>query len=553
MRLAPLAAVATLALAIGASPSAASPSCLTPVAPHEPPCNPYAASDWAINHRNAYEQDSTPYAGPRSTSDVRLQHVSLGQDQGTLPFLQFSAPYSDGGRVAWYSEVTQPDSTLIGKLDVRTGEPIDLYRRQGTSLASASGAYSLLDSGGRFIVGKGDALTAYADATPGVPTSKIALVRTLHLPASALCGSGDRLVGIVLTWSGDIAFATANGVVGVVPDDPTRWTQATVRTASTNSPAACASGSGLETVSNSIAVDEKGGIYVVTSGAQYRFRWNGSQVRETWRVPYRSDGYQGGVRLGVGSGSSPTLMGTAKRDDKLVVITDGQKVMHLLFMWRDHVPKGWKPIAPGANPRIACDVPVDFGDPQIDNAQSEQSVAVRGYGAVVVNNSLKNSAAFDSLPGSLHYTAAVLASGTPLIAAHGMERVDWDPATRSCHVAWTNSTVSIPNAIPTISGGSDMVYAVGQRNGSWGLEGVDYGTGASRLWVPAGLSPSDNSVYADSEVAPDGSVWSGTWGSADIYRNVNPNPPLPMACVDPRHTGCTAARRRADRHRRRAH
>ena len=526
-----------LAFAVTA-PASAAPGCMTPVAPHEPLCNPYVASDWSINHRNAYEQDSTPYAGPTSASAVKLQRVNLGIDQGTLPFLQFSSPYADGGRVAWYSEVTQPDSTIIGKLDVASGKLLATYRKQGTTLASPSGAYTLLDRNGRFVLGKGRVLTAYADAKPGVRSSAVATVKAFQLPASAFCGSGDRLVGIVLMWTGDIAFATANGVVGVVPDDPARWTAPDVRVYSVNSPQACAGNGNLETVSNSIAADENGAIYVVTSSAQYRFKWDGAQVRPTWRVAYRSDGYQGGIRLGDGSGSSPTLMGTAKRDDKLVVITDGEKVMHLLFMWRDHIPKGWKAIAPGEDRRIACDVPVDFGDPSIAKAQSEQSVAVRGYGAVVVNNSLKNTTLFDALGGSLHYTAAVLASGTPLIAAHGMERVDWDPKTRSCHVRWANRTVSIPNAIPTISGGSDTVYAVGQRNGVWGLEGVNFSTGASRVWVPAGLLPGDNSVYADSEVAPDGSVWTGTWGAADIYRAVHPNPPLAMRCVNPRRTHC---------------
>jgi hypothetical protein len=183
-------------------------------------------------------------------------------------------------------------------------------------------------------------------------------------------------------------------------------------------------------------------------------------------------------------------------------------------------------------------VRIDFGDPGIAAAQSEQSVDVRGYGAVVVNNSLATSAPFDQLPGSTHYTAAVLASGLPGNAAHGMERVDWDPKTRTCHVSWVNTTVSIPNAIPTISAGSNMVYAIGVRSGMWGLEGVDYSTGASRLWVPAGLDLGHNSVYADTEVTPDGEVWTGTAGAVDIYRTTRPNRPLRMACVDRRHTRC---------------
>ncbi len=193
-----------------------------------------------------------------------------------------------------------------------------------------------------------------------------------------------------------------------------------------------------------------------------------------------SDGYQGGIRIGPGSGSSPTLMGTAKGDDKLVVVTDGRKVMHLVAMWRNEIPKDWKAIRPGADRRIACDVPVNFGNPSIAKAQSEQSVAVRGYSAVVVNNSLKDTSAFDPLPGSLHYQASTLASGEPANQAHGVERIDWNPRTRKCKVTWVNKDVSIPNAIPTISSASNMFYAIGARKGTWGLEGLDMKTGAQQ-------------------------------------------------------------------------
>src|SRR4051794_18256150 len=114
MHLKTVLAAAVLAATVSSSAaSAAAPSCLTPVAPDEPPCNPYAGSDFSIAHRNSYEQDSTPYAGPTRASDVRLQHVLL--HPGTLPYLMFSPQYADGGRAAWYSEATQPDSITVGK------------------------------------------------------------------------------------------------------------------------------------------------------------------------------------------------------------------------------------------------------------------------------------------------------------------------------------------------------------------------------------------------------------------------------------------------------
>ncbi len=123
-----------------------------------------------------------------------------------------------------------------------------------------------------------------------------------------------------------------------------------------------------------------------------RVQWTGSELTldpasGAWRAAYEIGAGQQGGRLGKGSGSTPTLMGTGD-GDRFVVITDGQDVMHLVLMWRDDIPSGWEPIAPGKDLRIAAEVPVTFGNPDAEVAYSEQSVLVRGYGAVVVNNRL---------------------------------------------------------------------------------------------------------------------------------------------------------------------
>ena len=120
----------------------------------------------------------------------------------------------------------------------------------------------------------------------------------------------------------------------------------------------------------------------------YRFDWDGSALSLGWRAAYDSaEDVPSPIRLGPGSGSTPSLMGTKADDDRFVVITDGQALMNLVLFWRDEVPEGWEPIAPGKDPRIACEIPVDF-DTGATEAISEQSVAVRGYSAIVVNDLL---------------------------------------------------------------------------------------------------------------------------------------------------------------------
>lgn len=41
-------------------------------------------------------------------------------------------------------------------------------------------------------------------------------------------------------------------------------------------------------VSNSVAVDESGGIYLLTSAAMYRFDWDGSALSLGWRAEYQT-------------------------------------------------------------------------------------------------------------------------------------------------------------------------------------------------------------------------------------------------------------------------
>lgn len=480
-------------------------ACTTPPSSdgHEPPCNPsLAQSAWSVAHRGTYQQDSTPLAGPRPGERVAVRHTRLAP--GVVPVIAFSEPYPDGGVVAWVSA-----GGGVTKLDAETGR--ELATLDGQSEAgSVSGIYTLLDREGRFVVAGGRFITWYGDAESGVAASAVRVVARLEVPQDLLC-EDDSLVGLTALYGGGLAFASARGVVGVVAGDPAVATPDDVAVASVNGPA-CAGGD--EAVTNSIAADEHDAIYTVTDAAQYRHDWDGRTLRQAWRAAYASDGPQGGVRVGAGSGSSPTLMGTDDDDDRFVVITDGQQVMHLQFLWRDEIPDGWQPPAPGLDRRVACDVRIDFGDPEITAAQSEQSVVVRGTGAIVVNNTLTGRGAL--LPVGAAPLAALL-GGNPRIAAHGMQRVDWDPATRSCRVTWVNREVSVPNAIPTASAATGLVYAVGQRNGVWGLEGVDLGTGAGALWVPAGRAPWHNAFFAQTEVGAAREIWTGTAAGIDRY------------------------------------
>ena len=521
-----------------AGPAAAEPGCLTPVAPDgfEPPCNPFLSSPvWGGSHRGSYAQASTPFPGP-APGDA----VSYGHTTGVLGvplIIDFTEPYADGGRNAWFSTVATPDGRYVYKVDAQTGAVIARFGffedPQQPGAGGVSGAYNVLDRDNHLIVGRDRSIDVYGDAVPGNRLSPIAHLRHFTFPDSALCGPDDKLVGITMLYDGRLAFATQLGVVGTVPREPGAMTAAHLVTASINGKRCAGASAGddsLDQVSNSIAADEHGAIYVVTSKAMYRYDWDGAHVTRAWRAAYEASGADSAVRIGEGSGSTPTLMGTGPRQDRFVVITDGQKLVHLDLFWRDRIPADWKGL-PGKDRRLACETPITFGDPSATESQNEQSVLVRGYGAVIPNNQLRDDSALTGLSGNARQLAAALAGGDPGNAPYGVERIDWDPRSRTCAVRWANRTVSLPNGIPSMSTATGLIYGIGQRNGTWGLEGIDWATGASRLRVDTTPSPDQNSAYAATTVGPGDTVWTGNIGGYTVFRGPARAAPA-LACMD---------------------
>ncbi len=529
--------------------------CFTPLAPDEPLCNPtYDDTLWPGSHRGAYAQASNGGPGVEPASVVTPDHFDL---PGAPIMISFTEPYPDGGRAAWAS-VLGLDGAIV-KVDADTFQLVDDYIPANEEPSppiiplGLSGAYAAIDSDGNFIAGRSNFMSVFGDSVPGDRFSPIELQRRVFfLPNQAMCNTSDLIAGMALTYDDHIAFATELGNVFVIPVDAEQGdVVGSIPVISTNPNCATADPSTLETVSNNIAIDEDGGIYVVTSAAQYRFDWDGTSLTQAWRVEYDSDPNVSPIRLGPGSGQTPSLMGTRDSDDKFVVIADGQQLMNLLLIWRDEIPPGWVPIAPGRDPRIACEVPIQFGNPAITEAISEQSIAIRGYSAIVVNDVVDNPTIVPGSPIGQNLASA-LEGGIPAKAPVGMERVDWDPVAQTCATVWANSTVSIPNGIPSISDQSNLVYGIGQRGGQFGVEGLDFDTGASVLWAPGTLGTCDpaliapariipavdtildteiipgsgvtvadraceNSVYAATIVGPDAAIWTGSFFGMSKY------------------------------------
>jgi hypothetical protein len=260
-----------------------------------------------------------------------------------------------------------------------------------------------------------------------------------------------------------------------------------------------------EYVSNSIAVDEHNGIYVASDKLMRKIVWDGKKLSSdekdgAWSAPYDTGEQPPVVKVGTGTGSTPTLMGFGNDADKLVVITDGSDHMNLVAFWRDAIPADFKQKPGTKSPRIADQIPVTCGlQPLPKFIQSEQSVVVKDYGAFVVNNI--------GTEGHKDLLVGVLALGPIFPPAHGVERFQWDVSKHQWHSAWTNADAVSTSMVPVVSIPSNIVLMNGYtKERGWEVTGLDWDSGQVVHRTLFGQTNFGNGAYAIIELINDNTL-----------------------------------------------
>ena len=151
----------------------------------------------------------------------------------------------------------------------------------------AGGGYFYLDNRDRAVI----PTTTRHLYVVAVGEGGFALERDYDLTAAVPLG--DKIISALPDWSGRYWFASTRGVMGTV--DPA-------------SGALKARDLG-EDISNSFAVDNEGGVYVVTQKAMYRLdpAADGTPA-VTWREQYENSGIAKPGQVHAGSGTTPTVM-----------------------------------------------------------------------------------------------------------------------------------------------------------------------------------------------------------------------------------------------------
>jgi hypothetical protein len=498
-----------------------------------PPKNPYLAdSIYALGHGDSAQQDSVPVAGPQGSghrlrpSEIQYRHLGPAHFGATL-----SSPYADGRRVFWsngldriakldhdsfavLAEYYFPGQTRydeaqaeagIAALNAGTEGLRALYNafRQAQKLRDLSGVYTLLDRDNDYYIGAKDGvITAYGDAKPGERTSAIVVKRRFHLPPEVT----GNLVGMNMSFDGWLVVATEHGYLVAIRRDFSAYHVVRLRYAEGAEDKATGP-TGYGWVRNGFAIDRDGGIYIASQAHMHKVVWTGSRLSTdeadgAWSEPYDNS-------WGHGTGATPSLMGFGD-EDRFVVITDGAKRMNVTLFWRDDIPAGWHTLPGTPSRRIAGLRPVTMGDPALSEIQSEQSVVVAGYDALVVNNQPRNVPWY--LPERAQPLLISYLGSNPKYQPYGVQKFRWNPQARVLEDAWVNREVSSPSCVPIISYASNTVYLIGARDNEWTLEALDLETGASRFHDIIG-DQRYNVLFSGTLLDQDGHIHYGTpWG-----------------------------------------
>jgi len=494
--------------------------------------NPYLASaSYALTAFDPEQSDSFPF--PVRREEFQFDLTSLPHlAAGPVNIMNLASPVPDrmwamstdrvayvdtsNGQWSALAEIDLPGVTRIPRsaLDQLAGTVLESVEHaeelahrlfgEHPETRTSNGLYTVSDVDNVVYVNAGTVICAIGLRDPDDPSAGLAVLRSVD--AATIFAPYEfpgypaavRLIGMNMTYDGHLVIGGFGGIAVIdrnFEHDPVTYEF-----------------TAGELLSNSFSVDEHGGIYVATGslapnqpGTMRKVMWTGSGISDreadgAWSSPYGGGNWAPAVKVGTGTGSTPTLMGFEDDEDHLVVITDGRDRMNLVAFWRNQIPDGFTRKLGTLSDRIADQIAVTAGlDPSTPWIQSEQSVATCGWGAIVVNNVTSE--------GQADRLVDVMASGPVTAPAFGVERFAWDPAQHRWHSVWTRSDLASISMAPVVSTSSHVacINTYSAQDG-WEVTGLDWDTGDTVHRSIFGHATAGNGAYALVQILPDGDM-----------------------------------------------
>ncbi len=425
---------------------------------YDVPQHPFLASNGASNiHDDGYMTDTYAWAGPTDLAAQQVVRASLGGECASVTF------DAAGHLITVCISVT--GSKELVSLDPHTLERVATFALPsgpgGTGFSG--GGYFALDHQGRAVIPTSDGrvLTVALDESGGSFT----LASELDLYADAvgepLVADDGGIESVLPDWSGRLWFVTEAGAVGYV--NPATALAKVLRLDG-------------EAIGNSFAVDETGGVFVVSDHALYRFdvETDGA-ITTTWREAYDRGTQLKSGQVNFGSGTTPTLL-----DDDLIAITDNAEPRMNVLVY-DRRPDA-------SAPRLRCQVPV------FDDGASATDNSLIGFERSFV---VENNAGYGALTD-------VAGEG---VTHRGISRVIVGES--DCAVSWT-APIAAPSVVPKFSYATRLVYTYEKRAAGWDVVALDADDGAERSRAQVGAAFDANNNWAPVTIARDGTLYVGT-------------------------------------------
>ncbi len=444
-----------------------------PIAGTAVPRHPYMAPNGLSNiHNDGYQTDAYNGLGPLGRS-MKVTSTFLISDCASVTF------DSRGRIVSVCVGVVRPSLRVMDPDTLETLASMDLPIRDLLTTNPAKlftdfsgGGYFYLDEQDRAVVSTYDRhiLTIRTSDESGDPELRI--VRDINL--NGVIPRNDKLISALPDWSGRLWFVSVRGVVGTVSPDGK-----TIRSLRTGEPNG-----------NSFAVDDDGGVYIVSDKALYRYDAapDGSP-KVTWRQTYDNDGTTKPGQTQAGSGTTPTVM-----DDGMVAITDNADPINVVVYRRDAAVSGDREI---------CRIPV-FAK----GASSTDNSLVAAHHSIIVENN----------HGYRGPTSTLLGKTTK----PGLERIDVDPDDGTCTRVWRSEEIA-PSVVPKASLSAGLLYTYTKPRSAasdpWYLTAIDFRTGKTVFQQLAGTGIGFNNNYAPITLGPDGTAYVGVLGGLVALRD----------------------------------
>jgi hypothetical protein len=473
-----------------------------------PPRNPFMAPNPRNNiHDDPYMTDTYRLSGP----------LGDGAEPSTLntpPRECGSITFDSAGRIV--TVCVGLDRPVLALLDPHTLQalaalplPLRNVSPGGNPFTDFSGGgYFYLDQHDRAVVPTNDRHILVVSIT-GAPGFQV----DADYDVSTMVPQGEGIVSVLPDWSGRLWFVTRRGLVGTIDRR-----SGAVRTKRLSG----------EGISNSFAVDETGGVYIVSDKALYRFDANAKGgPKVSWRVVYPNSDIHKPGQSDAGSGTTPTLMGS-----KWVAITDNADPMDVVVYRRTIRLKGAKKkhkkrasSARGkakakrkAKARKVCSAPV-FGK---GAGSTDNSLIGTDRSLVVENNYGYRISGADPTGGSTvpGLTRIDVVKKKPKKGKKAKKRKR--PAKFRCRSVWT-SNERAPSVVPKLSLSNGLVYTYTHPErsdgiDSWYLTALDFRSGRTVYRRLAGTGILFNNNYAPVTLGPDGTAYVGVLGGVVAFR-----------------------------------